>query len=941
MKTNFKKVMFLPALVALFSMVFVGCNNTPEPTKDSSIEVATESISLEQTKGAKATVDVTANCEWIVSPDVNWIQVPSKQGNGNGTVTVIARTANDEIGSRSGNITITSKDGKATKTVAVVQLGLGAVVELSATEVALENAPEAANGVTVTSNVDWELSQEGDWFTVEQAAAGSRTQLTITAKGYNETLEAVTGKVILTYTDGTETKTAEIAVSQAACVPSLVAEPASVVFATTAAGETAFTLTAAGTWSIVAPEWATVTPTSGASGETTVTVKVGANDAIEERAGVIAITGLGDAAIDVPVNQAGNAPKVTCEDAVSVDCADGTANFTINANYGWSANSSADWLECEPGQGDAGETVVTLKYVANAPSDQNTGKERTATLTITCTTPDGKATTDKEVTVTQAAFDGDDLSAEETANCYITTKTGYPYKFKATVKGNGQADEEGYITVTPINLNVTGLQAIELWRDNQTEILSNIRLDKEKGYIMFDVNENAPKGNTVIALAVMDEFDPTMTVEVLWSWHIWTANEDVLAKAMPITYPGTVKPAVDVVMMDRNLGATSNGTLGTDEDIVASYGLHYEWGRKDPFPGCQELISPYKTYVDGKTNYMSSTRIPLYRTVDGVPQEVTHIFQGIGMGGIYEMAVNNGETPDENVTIDYAIANPTTYITGGGSEIAYNGISINGRPASWLYVPEGLRSGAEPEENGGLPYGAFEWQTYLWGNSNNAITGTTYGTKTIYDPCPAGWRVPDRNAFAFVITAGGYSPNPIYKDGDGNIFKSINCSEEFVGWDHIKDGAHSTYVADEFGSQYQFVSDWNTRNPTKLRNESKYEGFKAGYHIYTGGYQTGETMFFPMSGTFSYDSGNPCSDYSGFGSYASYATNAQDGYRAYNSRLEIYAPSTYLTDNWSWEDETRLHAVPGACGSPMSSFHQAAGYAVRCMKDVIPTEVGE
>lgn len=932
MKTNFRKAWLLPSLMmALFAMVSVSCGpQGPENDGASSITVAVESITLDQAKGSKTTFDVEANCEWIVSPSETWMQIPSKSGSNNGTVTVIARTANDEIGTRTGTIDVTSKDGKAKASINVVQLGLGAVVELSATEVALENAPEAANGVTVTSNVEWELTKEGDWFTVEEAAAGSRTQLTITANGYNETLEALTGKIILTYTDGAETKTAEIAVSQAACVPSLVANPASVVFATTAAAETTFTLTAAGTWSITAPEWATVEPMSGASGETVVTVKVGANEAIAERSGVIAITGLGDAAIDVPVAQAGNEPKVTCEEAVLVDCAAGTVQFTINANYAWSANAANLWLECEPGQGEAGESVVTLKFEANAPADGNTGAERSTTLTITCTTPDGSATTDKEVIVTQKAFDGDDLSAEETANCYITTQTGYPYKFKANVKGNGQADEEGYITVTPINLNVTGLQAIELWRDNQVEMLSNIRLDKEKGYIMFDVNENAPKGNTVIALAVMDEFDPTMTVEVLWSWHIWVANEDIVSKAMPITNYNH-QSAVDIVLMDRNLGATSNGKLGTDEDIHASYGLHYEWGRKDPFPGCQELLSPYNTYVDGKTQYMSSTRIPLYRTVDGVPTEVTGIFQGIGMGGVYEQAVNNGETPDENVTIDYSIANPTVYITGGGANIAYAGLQIGGCPASWLYVPEGLRSGAEPDENGNLPYGSFEWQTYLWGNSNNSVTGTTYGTKTIYDPCPAGWRVPDYKAFSFAITSGGYSPNPLVKVDDV-IKQAINSQEQFAGWDNQR----KSTVAEDWGSQYVYESDWNDRNPSNMRNECKYEGFNAGYNIYTGGFQTGETMFFPMAGVFSYDSGNPCSDYSGFGCWASYTTNAQDSFRAYASRMDMYAPSAFLTENWSWQNETKVHHFPGGGGRPEGSVNQASGMSVRCMKDIVP-----
>ena len=37
-------------------------------------------------------------------------------------------------------------------------------------------------------------------------------------------------------------------------------------------------------------------------------------------------------------------------------------------------------------------------------------------------------------------------------------------------------------------------------------------------------------------------------------------------------------------MMTRNLGALANGNATTSE-ILASYGLYYQWGRKDPFIG--------------------------------------------------------------------------------------------------------------------------------------------------------------------------------------------------------------------------------------------------------------------------------------------------------------------------------------------------------------------
>jgi len=58
--------------------------------------------------------------------------------------------------------------------------------------------------------------------------------------------------------------------------------------------------------------------------------------------------------------------------------------------------------------------------------------------------------------------------------------------------------------------------------------------------------------------------------DIVWSWHIWVTRYDPSTTNM--TYNGKV-------WMDRNLGAKTGGSSST------AYGLYYQWGRKDPFPG--------------------------------------------------------------------------------------------------------------------------------------------------------------------------------------------------------------------------------------------------------------------------------------------------------------------------------------------------------------------
>jgi hypothetical protein len=125
-------------------------------------------------------------------------------------------------------------------------------------------------------------------------------------------------------------------------------------------------------------------------------------------------------------------------------------------------------------------------------------------------------------------------------------------------------------------------------------------------------------------------------------------------------------------MMDRNLGALSN-----EKGDPRGFGLLYQWGRKDPFPGSATLNG----------SVMVKTTAKVYAAVS---------------------------TPTEG-TIDFAVKNPTTMIFAGG-----------GKSSDWLY------------HEGGSRYDNTRWQS----------------EKTMYDPCPPGWRVPDGGAEGVWCKAG-------------------------------------------------------------------------------------------------------------------------------------------------------------------------------------------
>ena len=240
------------------------------------------------------------------------------------------------------------------------------------------------------------------------------------------------------------------------------------------------------------------------------------------------------------------------------------------------------------------------------------------------------------------------------------------YCFLATIIGNGQAGiiSQGSQTLYPNHEDISPMSAHLLW-ESELGLITNVEL--KFGYVRFKVPKGkAARGNAVIA--VYDEKE-----KILWSWHIWITEspqevEIELGEGEHHT----------ITVLDRNLGAT-RATCTNGEQALETYGLYYQWGRKDPSMGPETydynlvnlITAPYYDYSSDK------------KTAAEVAQFA-------------------------RPTLKDAIENPMYLILPSAQTSQY---SFN-----WLH----------------------ERYDFLWGY--NIATGMT--SKTIYDPCPYGYRVP-------------------------------------------------------------------------------------------------------------------------------------------------------------------------------------------------------
>ena len=208
-----------------------------------------------------------------------------------------------------------------------------------------------------------------------------------------------------------------------------------------------------------------------------------------------------------------------------------------------------------------------------------------------------------------------------------------------------------------------------------TVISSGGKLDlkmSDDGKVLLSVPLTGAAGNALVAIKDANEI-------ILWSFHIWVSEAGDV--------PCNTVTGGQYTLMDRNLGATSvkDKSETTEELIRNSFGLFYQWGRKDPFPRILHRTARV-------TSDSYSAHLPF--TNSALRSEST--------GGSISYATRN---PDRRIWLD------------------------NSSGCNWL-----------------LSYVGELWGFHYSANTIDKLVDENKvrdGVKTVYDPCPKGYRVAD------------------------------------------------------------------------------------------------------------------------------------------------------------------------------------------------------
>lgn len=363
------------------------------------------------------------------------------------------------------------------------------------------------------------------------------------------------------------------------------------------------------------------------------------------------------------------------------------------------------------------------------------------------------------------------------SNCYVV-KPGEMLSFEPY---NRVEKGGGYNISTYLDPDVTSKRIARVGIIWQTK---NCIGDNSNGdLVTWEANEANPLNSKLIIKKTGEEGNALVGAynssgQIIWSWHIWvTSNEpDNIANAIIYTtyrwdkygiYYNERIPGYGI--MPCNIGALAFRSSGTDmseysivakgrypDSQIRTFGMLYQWGRKDPFPpmiystGTEDSNGTLE-YEDKYTgdHYANDNRTIVHKTSNY--DETSKLF--------YSTIGRN----HSNI-LSYAIAHPTVYISGTNStsqETTYANGDWCGRMDS-----NGLWGGTK----GSGGYVVYS-KVSLW-NRVYVHLYDNYGEKSIFDPCPKGWRVPPGDLW-LGFTKDGLNPTD-YKE-------QVNYCEEETG----------------------------------------------------------------------------------------------------------------------------------------------------------------
>ena len=387
--------------------------------------------------------------------------------------------------------------------------------------------------------------------------------------------------------------------------------------------------------------------------------------------------------------------------------------------------SSADgttWTEGKP------------SMVADMSSESGNGgtSAEARTMTFTNDYHDYKAEREAALKAAHEATGTVDLSKvngpQETANCYVVSASGkysFPMVYGNAIK-NGATNASSYTSSYPASEHIfnkfwgaseinspyiTGADGAKVLWTSTPDIVSDVTINGSN--VEFKVNKDKMKEASVIIGVTKNTLG---AYNVLWSWHIWITSKDVIDTSKDY-------------FMREPLGFRHTEWHGTTYEKDRKVRLTFTQTRTGKTAQVEFTQKASALVREGEAMYYQQGRKdPLYPS-NGMSLQST---------GIDPNGYNRGFLPFWAVRMPLMMARFRTYDPND------SGIGKGEANGDWMWI------NFSDQSDGTKYYSHAEHATYfnLW-DVNNCVgyRNPNAFVKTVYDPSPAGFRVPRLDEF--------------------------------------------------------------------------------------------------------------------------------------------------------------------------------------------------
>ena len=341
---------------------------------------------------------------------------------------------------------------------------------------------------------------------------------------------------------------------------------------------------------------------------------------------------------------------------------------------------------------EGNKEIATFKmFIGKNEKDFNVTRNNAYNYNINLNLADAS---DKRITIEKIPLEG--IAAE--ANCYILNPNSEHELLVPVKRVNAfwGTEEGGFKTDHMLNDGnnqgkVTKWVARIITKDSSKELLKFTTQQGSSANDYIGIKPTGNEGNVLIGIYDATAGEPAQDAKPLWSWHIWITDYNP---------GGDINGIIPAISQNPGKADVTGGAI-------------YRFGGVD---NNQTKDGSTQAMMDRNLGALSATPTDGAKTIGMYYQcgrkdpimtdwsQITKLGTSSLGGDVYSIHIKTAKGP---VSKETAVKNPDTYFLGDADHFTYK---------DWLIEGSG--------------------STELWYKKSDEKT------KTLYDPCPAGWRVP-------------------------------------------------------------------------------------------------------------------------------------------------------------------------------------------------------